>query len=178
MACYLYIPHGSDERVTRRKKTMKKSLFISHMVQMKDETWRDGHQERNSPLYPTWFRWKACDSFFKRFAFSLYIPHGSDERNKILTNLYNELELYIPHGSDESTYLLCLVRYFQTLYIPHGSDERGGRSRHSLLSFFSLYPTWFRWKFISFLILSGWLGFISHMVQMKVVGNPILSRYW
>ena len=32
--------------------------------------------------------------------------------------------LYIPHGSDESETLVTVVFYIKALYIPHGSDER------------------------------------------------------
>jgi len=31
--------------------------------------------------------------------------------------------LYIPHGSDESETLVTVVFYIKSLYIPHGSDE-------------------------------------------------------
>ena len=54
----------------------------------------------------------------------LYIPHGSDERNVKAVVSKKEIKLYIPHGSDESFNSLSKVSLFWTLY-----------------------PTWFRWKF-------------------------------
>ena len=55
---FLYIPHGSDESRTDYLQGMEKTVFISHMVQMKDPV-------HLSSLLP--HQW-------------LYIPHGSDER--------------------------------------------------------------------------------------------------
>jgi len=34
----------------------------------------------------------------------LYIPHGSDERNKEISSIQMISTLYIPHGSDERDY--------------------------------------------------------------------------
>ena len=53
----LYIPHGSDESGIERISANSKSIFISHMVQMKDI--------------------EMPQVFFHP---RLYIPHGSDER--------------------------------------------------------------------------------------------------
>jgi len=33
---YLYIPHGSDERITYKSDNTTAVIFISHMVQMKE----------------------------------------------------------------------------------------------------------------------------------------------
>jgi len=51
----LYIPHGSDERVSVNKGKWDKSNFISHMVQMKVLK-QDLELEEILSLYPTWFR--------------------------------------------------------------------------------------------------------------------------
>ena len=76
---HLYIPHGSDE--SRHGVAVRSSLkalyptwfrwketvvstvnvwlnFISHMVQMKDFTFKRSN-ETSKALYPTWFRWKG-----------------------------------------------------------------------------------------------------------------------
>jgi len=36
-AKFLYIPHGSDERIPTATVVTSLTIFISHMVQMKDE---------------------------------------------------------------------------------------------------------------------------------------------
>ena len=61
---FLYIPHGSDERIYDKDKPKMLQHFISHMVQMK---------EFNTPQR------HICP-------FRLYIPHGSDERQ--LSKIY------------------------------------------------------------------------------------------
>ena len=75
----LYIPHGSDESEK------------PHPVRRFEK-----------PLYPTWFRWKITSVVDMRPLVGTLYPTWFRWKNKILTNLYNELELYIPHGSDES----------------------------------------------------------------------------
>jgi len=77
--------------------------------------------------------------------FTLYIPHGSDERKRTGTPFERAIKLYIPHGSDERKNTLGPGVMLSLLYIPHGSDE----------SITLTYPV----NFVS--------DFISHMVQMK-----------
>ncbi|ACI20987.1 hypothetical protein THEYE_A2018 [Thermodesulfovibrio yellowstonii DSM 11347] len=62
-----------------------KTVFISHMVQMK--------LERNQKK--------------KLYTYFLYIPHGSDETMKKKLDIGQLDLLYIPHGSDE-TRGMCL----------------------------------------------------------------------
>ena len=145
--------------------------FISHMVQMK------GSISLLllcviSSLYPTWFRWKRCFRFRKQDVLKLYIPHGSDERHQQLVHyglsLYfisHMVQMKVSNGKHEH----ILVRFFIShmvqmkgnnkyrghtakwqLYIPHGSDERDMSESGMRLFIIPLYPTWFRWKGLSF----------------------------
>ena len=110
------------------------------------ETWQDDHCKQNSPLYPTWFRWKKwiVEEMVWNSQF-LYIPHGSDESFITVFSFLWLGHLYIPHGSDESVnkpsgadYFIFFISHmvqmkdtstpsysnlFTHLYIPHGSDE-------------------------------------------------------
>ena len=144
------------------------SIFISHMVQMKGL--------KNWNLKPQDY---------------LYIPHGSDERQRqradsrvLKRPLYPTWfrwkfmqaisrqglsMLYIPHGSDESICIWWSKRLNFILYIPHGSDESIADSVAWASILFALYPTWFRWKKTEKDGKALWEKiFISHMVQMKV----------
>ena len=123
--CYLYIPHGSDERLLH--------LLILLILL--------------PTLYPTWFRWKQSMLPVIKKIDKLYIPHGSDESIKKIVKKISLKNLYIPHGSDERNFIKIMFLFKKWLYIPHGSDESW------VLSF-------------NFLVSKG---FISHMVQMKVL---------
>jgi len=99
---------------------------------MKGVTWL-GNVLLPESLYPTWFRWKrmyvcvCCVSV-------CFISHMVQMK---ASNVYR-------------------TRQSKWLYIPHGSDERTMgllTQRQSL----SLYPTWFRWKF------SSWLRIVISM---------------
>ena len=164
----LYIPHGSDEsRLTLNLIIYAFSDFISHMVQMKDESSVHAPNIRAFTLYPTWFRWKRAGGWKAEAWETDFISHmvqmkvKKQVKNKTFTfTLYPtwfrwkfwwyyiffcQSILYIPHGSDESIAALCFCPSMKKLYIPHGSDER----LHLLIpviSFPTLYPTWFRWK--------------------------------
>jgi len=62
-----------------RTHKVKQVIFISHMVQMKDQK-RPSISIYLRSLYPTWFRWKLTwQSFILHLMSILYIPHGSDE---------------------------------------------------------------------------------------------------
>ena len=54
----LYIPHGSDERLLILLFLIFAPIFISHMVQMKEELQESIKMRLDETLYPTWFRWK------------------------------------------------------------------------------------------------------------------------
>ena len=54
--------------------------------------------------------------------------------------------LYIPHGSDETNKLSYQQAKFIALYIPHGSDETHDRRGHYTRRAEALYPTRFRWN--------------------------------
>jgi len=120
----LYIPHGSDERKSKRSSyDLFVLLYIPH-----------GSDERS-----------ACDATQNRFH-KVYIPHGSDESDaKLSVELSTDTfishmvqmkeefslfvsgyhnQVYIPHGSDESLILFKRVLRGFSVYIPHGSDER------------------------------------------------------
>ena len=123
LATVLYIPHGSDERLQTKIIQYKRTLFISHMVQMKVLLLDVKSSEKR--LY---IPHGSDESFFsviyQKIKFFLYIPHGSDERknkvgcqvlpyffishmvqmkdNRRTEQKNNYLWLYIPHGSDES----------------------------------------------------------------------------
>ena len=56
---YLYIPHGSDERLRPGVNALIHYDFISHMVQMKGSPLADLYFFI-AALYPTWFRWKMA----------------------------------------------------------------------------------------------------------------------
>jgi len=77
------------------------STFISHMVQMKGESYFLA-------------RYTPCQ---------LYIPHGSDESTLVATISTFPIHLYIPHGSDERNVKAVVSKKEIKLYIPHGSDE-------------------------------------------------------
>ena len=98
--------------------------FISHMVQM-----------------------KAIEYFkSKGYTFSLYIPHGSDERDYPRSASTPLLPLYIPHGSDERG---CIVM---------ASPQKENFISHMV----QMKETPLDREIIST------ISFISHMVQMKV----------
>jgi len=52
----LYIPHGSDESLCDMLMKFPKTIFISHMVQMKVATHMKKKILKKKTLYPTWFR--------------------------------------------------------------------------------------------------------------------------
>jgi len=141
-------------------------------------------------LYPTWFRWKFSILTFEFWVFSLYIPHGSDEREP--NSLEDKLHyiLYIPHGSDESSAsrifrcrsFLFISHMVQMkareiwwlswecfFFISHMVQMKGKNKKCIRQWLLALYPTWFRWKLteIAEIALKRFY-FISHMVQMKV----------
>ena len=121
--------------------------FISHMVQMKDIG--------GALMWP--------------IGFSLYIPHGSDERFKSDKRKRTDIPLY-PTWFRWKRKRCGGENQCHMLYIPHGSDESGIKrisvsSKSSFISHMvqmkvemyagfrptptSLYPTWFRWKITS-----------------------------
>ena len=141
-------------------------IFISHMVQMKVIIYLNlGRLE--TPLYPTWFRWKYKNYKYFHPKFILYIPHGSDERDLISTT-YPCVTGFISHMVQMKAFFFsCIHLYIYILYIPHGSDESTPALRQTIVNacfishmvqmkvrthrihlsdFNTLYPTWFRWK--------------------------------
>ncbi len=141
--------------------------FISHMVQMKVAVIPDDASVEIQALYPTWFRWKFLHIKLCEMPTVLYIPHGSDESQKIYQTLrivwltlyptwfrwkrihnqnYHSFNiLYIPHGSDES----LIKRYQEKPYITFISHMVQMKDEWKSISSrppIPLYPTWFRWK--------------------------------
>ena len=100
-ACYIYIPHGSDETRDGIEMLDKLVKFISHMVQMKQRT---GKKFRGMVryLYPTWFRWNFTTRKGYKIPFWIYIHMV-------------QMKLPVPYWA-----WACLKR---SIYIPHGSDE-------------------------------------------------------
>ena len=140
--------------------------FISHMVQMKDRCiiWIN---LLASPLYPTWFRWKACGSEAFALISRLYIPHGSDERPSFFT-AWRISSIFISHMVQMKGFAQYFVQMLWRCFISHMVQMKDA-SCFPLLSsepffishmvqmkvstsdiffeaFFALYPTWFRWK--------------------------------
>ncbi len=124
-------------------------------------------------LYPTWFRWKGTCDYFVSMLNCLYIPHGSDESQcrfnflPILVPLYptwfrwkaieiaakKQAELlYIPHGSDERVQMKVDYECFIP-FISHMVQMKVTPAILPAVLDFTLYPTWFRWKFLKIFIL-------------------------
>ena len=166
----LYIPHGSDERYWE-------IILLLTTIASLYPTWFRWKFPRLQfrktmflPLYPTWFRWKKVAKVQNSSFTALYIPHGSDERKRICRGwrdakhfishmvqmkekvesrkLKVESKLYIPHGSDESMANATIKLSGAELYIPHGSDESSCLCYRFLFRWSTLYPTWFRWKWL------------------------------
>ena len=53
-------------------------------------------------------------------------------------------ELYIPHGSDERNKGTYLIRIYKDDFISHMVQMKVSHLLILLLSFLTLYPTWFR----------------------------------
>jgi len=142
----LYIPHGSDESVSRL------SLLLSLVT-----------------LYPTWFRWKFyLVLYFFCLQSVLYIPHGSDERAFFLGWKKGVLR-FISHMVQMKGFLTIFLIVFvvSTLYPTWFRWKVGIKHifANSKLSFIShmvqMKGTIWRSSFLSEPC------FISHMVQMK-----------
>jgi len=117
--------------------------FISHMVQMKD---RRNLITTNIiiTLYPTWFRWKSSWCYLCTCVYCLYIPHGSDESLCVML-MKSQMAIFISHMVQMKALCFFFSKATTSLYIPHGSDESSILNSVKNL-FWSLYPTWFRWK--------------------------------
>ena len=119
--------------------------FISHMVQMKASLSSNSFSPQSS-LYPTWFRWKVKKGKNSNEKISLYIPHGSDERDNLAKAIKDALNF---------------ISHMVQMKVREAPQKRPTPEK-------PLYPTWFRWKIST--AISGVLVafvFISHMVQMK-----------
>ena len=164
---FLYIPHGSDESKGSYCFKSHFSDFISHMVQMK--AFNDTISFSVSPFFishmvqmKAWVvraalqdlkafishmvQMKVTGLWFSHiFLYALYIPHGSDERIRYLWVLEFQ-ERFISHMVQMKVLLLLiLVISFLTLYPTWFRWKRGLLFRLTTV-YLSLYPTWFRWK--------------------------------
>jgi len=75
-------------------------------------------------------------------------------------------KLYIPHGSDESTNKS--FSFFDCdAFISHMVQMKAFYTFVLQSKHLSLYPTWFRWKWLTGRARADAIAFISHMVQMK-----------
>ena len=129
-----------------------------------------------------------------------FISHMVQMKVWLLSFAVQSPQLYIPHGSDESSQIVE-AHLFKVYFISHMvqmKDPPRLLLRHGKT--FSLYPTWFRWKYSSAVknyslyklyiphgsdesdsqIVEAHLFktyFISHMVQMKVLKEtPLKSK--
>ena len=122
--CLLYIPHGSDEREKEKnKKSIEKILYIPHGSD-ESETWRDGHPKQNR----------------------LYIPHGSDESQKQASCLRSS-KLFISHMVQMKGWILRYVSLLYSSFISHMVQMKETILQKQLKMRWTLYPTWFRWKY-------------------------------
>ncbi len=161
----LYIPHGSDERITRRSESCICQPFISHMVQMKVLSWWSAHKSeralyptwfrwkallrlnglsRDEALYPTWFRWKLA-SWALVESINNFISHMVQMKEYTDPAHFVHTRLYIPHGSDERA-RVGLILDLPFFFISHMVQMKGSIYIFLCCPCWTLYPTWFRWK--------------------------------
>ena len=142
----LYIPHGSDERVSEvnyvdsktnplyptwfrwkgksRYMTITAPDFISHMVQMKVYSFCHSMLNHLTALYPTWFRWKKPISKRTPRTNYSFISHMVQMKDS-------------PHRSAWSLQASFISHMVQMKVAPIARHEACKPP---------LYPTWFRWK--------------------------------
>ncbi len=151
-------------------RTTKRITFISHMVQMKGCFYIDKNNT-NITLYPTWFRWKSYSLQQLSGIYSLYIPHGSDERiieqwfRARMRTLYPtwfrwksepfyvldcQPVSFISHMVQMKESFLWLLEYHRHYFISHMVQMKASFVSTSVDLSESLYPTWFRWKIAKF----------------------------
>jgi len=115
------------------------------MVQMKDEGVIDENVWFNS-LYPTWFRWKNLRFAMEKNRKGLYIPHGSDEREKFHIKRPDiDNSLYPTWFRWKTSCNRDKCHGYKTLY-PTWFRWKQDLISCPLLLLLPLYPTWFRWK--------------------------------
>ncbi len=97
--------------------------------------------------------------------------------NEIKHPLYKKGEsLYIPHGSDETDYCPRAPFIRCILYIPHGSDETVATQEVDLTPYHFISHM-VQMKLVGIKALAtDQLSFISHMVQMKRIGGRRWGR--
>ena len=120
----LYIPHGSDERMTAVPSFYFLSfLYIPHGS---DESTPANSRwfSYTVTLYPTWFRWKTSFLALILTYSRRFISHMVQMKVDARIDVFMGCKLYIPHGSDESQSQNQALLGMKWLYIPHGSDER------------------------------------------------------
>ena len=118
------------------------------------------------PLYPTWFRWKEVEKALSAVLTKLYIPHGSDERLRVLMKNFLSLSLYptwfrwkmngfifnwnmqsfISHMVQMKVKAKAKAKRKRKDFISHMVQMKVAGDLQKIASSPALYPTWFRWK--------------------------------
>ena len=131
------------------------------------ETWPEKHKHPCYTLYPTWFRWKHTWRWWLFPLPSLYIPHGSDERNDAALIFEHCGAALYPTWFRWKFFADLLARVSYLALYP--TWFRWKSISHCIEPVFlnTLYPTWFRWKQRTTQLFVSQHIFISHMVQMK-----------
>ncbi len=168
----LYIPHGSDETVTKHEKKVIEKYFISHMVQMKLIFLWEAWQLRQSlyptwfrwndcseciafsillTLYPTWFRWNLFQGHLKQLIFCNFISHMV--QMKLIFGILSiafAISFFISHMVQMKQLFDIYVAQENADFISHMVQMKRLHGHSSIYQRAKapLYPTWFRWNYI------------------------------
>ena len=162
----LYIPLRSDETVGVKREVREQWTLYPTTFRWNSVAWSSGRPScflyiplrSDETLQPIHGSWPHT---------ALYIPLRSDETPLCFSRSWPRWTLYIPLRSDETSRSLPLSCRRWCLYIPLRSDETGwphvdrgekttfishyvqmkpAMGGASLLTYFALYPTTFRWN--------------------------------
>ncbi len=165
-------------------------IFISHMVQMKENNWINAYFCAIDTLYPTWFRWKWVADSDYHYISQVFISHMVQMKAASSLPYYHLSSDFISHMVQMKGDTKGAERWSQITLYPTWFRWKSCCPAGAEYFTPSLYPTWFRWKLSrrwmtvdhiwslyiphgsdeSFNILSCLsviFLFISHMVQMK-----------